>query len=66
MKNYCGGKAIAPRFGIDVLFSHSLSLTKNITLSVIFGMALGVAESARSSRARSRIDTMQWLSPSWY
>jgi len=37
-------------------------LTKNITLSVVLGMALGVAQIGRQFARTKPIDTMQWMS----
>jgi intracellular septation protein len=63
MKNLlAAGKLLLLDLASTFFFLILYSLTKNITLSVIFGMALGVAQIGWEFARKKPIDTMQWLS----
>ncbi len=63
MKNlFQAGKFLAYDMASTFFFLGLFWLTKNITLSVALGMALGVLQIAWQFARRRPIDTMQWMS----
>ena len=63
MKNlFQAGKLLLLDLASTFFFLFLYLLTKNITLSVLLGMALGVAQIGWEFARKKPIDTMQWLS----
>src|SRR5260370_37170303 len=56
------GKLLIQDLASTFLFLVLYLLTKNITLSVVLGMALGTARIGWQLARRKPIDTMQWMS----
>jgi intracellular septation protein len=63
MKNlFEAGKLLLLDMASTLFFLVVFLLTRNITLSVVLGMALGVAQIGWQFARRKPIDTMQWMS----
>ena len=63
MKNLLvAGKLLLLDLASTFFFLIVYSVTKNIVLSVVLGMALGVAQIGWELARKKPIDTMQWLS----
>ena len=63
MKNlFAAGKLLLLDMASTLLFLALFLLTGNVTLSVVLGMALGIAQIGWQLARRKPIDTMQWMS----
>src|SRR5258708_19192226 len=63
MKNlFDAGKLLLLDLASTLFFLVLFLLTHNITLSVVLGMALGVAQIGWQFARKKPIDTMQWMS----
>jgi intracellular septation protein len=63
MKNLlAAGKLLLADMASTLLFLALFLLTGNVTLSVVLGMALGIAQIGRQLARKKPIDTMQWMS----
>lgn len=56
------GRFLAEDMASTIFFLLLFTLTKNVALSVMAGMALGICQVAWQMRAKKPIDTMQWMS----
>jgi intracellular septation protein len=63
MKNLlAAGKLLLADMASTLLFLALFLLTGNVTLSVVLGMALGIAQIGWQLARKKPIDTMQWMS----
>src|SRR5271156_4714786 len=63
MKNLlAAGKLLLLDMASTLLFLALFLLTGNVTLSVVLGMALGIAQIGWQLARKKPIDTMQWMS----
>src|SRR5512138_2793369 len=63
MKNLLhAARFLAYDMASTIFFLVLIAITKNVTLSVALGMALGVVQIAAQGLRKRPIDTMQWMS----